>query len=118
MIADLNWWVIFAIVSRVASIVILAGFVIPVQWRELNRQYKRRSMGGDGYWKLALELLIIVMVTVTCAIVPITYQGTQVFTSDDSLNLQNMSIFFTNFAIFVQSVGWFRIYRSRYDDRF
>jgi hypothetical protein len=117
MIDGFNWWVVFAIVSRVASILILSFFVIPVQWRELNRQYKRRSSGGDGYWRLALELLIIVMVTVICAIVPITYQGTQVFTSDDSFNLQNMSIFFTNFAIFVQSIGWVRIYRTRYDDR-
>lgn len=117
MIADLNWWVVFAIVSRIASIVILAGFVIPVQWRELNRQYKRRLSGEDGYWKLALELLLIVMVTIVCAIVPITYQGTQIFTSSDSFNLQNMSIFFTNLAIFAQSVGWLRIYRSRYDDR-
>jgi hypothetical protein len=117
MIDELNWWAVFAVVSRFASIVILAGFVLPVQWRELHRQYKRRKNGGDGYWRLALELLLIVMITVTCAIVPITYQGTQVFTSDGSVNLQNVSIFFTNFAILVQSIGWVRIYRTRYDDR-
>jgi membrane protein YdbS with pleckstrin-like domain len=116
-VADLNWWIVFGIVSRLASIVILSVFVIPIQWRELNRQYKNRKTSGDGYWKLALELLVIVLITVACAIVPITYQGTRIFTSDDSLNLQNAAVFFTNLGILVQSIGWFRIYTTRYDNR-
>jgi len=113
---DINWWVVFGIVSRVASMVILAGWVIPVQWRELKRQFQRKESGKDGYWKLALELLLIVMITITCAIIPVTYQGTRI-TSDNSLTLQNLAGFFTNFGILVQSIGWLRIYRSKYDDR-
>jgi len=113
---DVNLYVLFGIVSRVISVVLLVSIVIPVQIKELERQIKRREKGNGGYWRLALELLLIVVITVTCAIVPVTYQGTRI-TSDNSLTLQNLASFFTNLAILAQSIGWVRIYKSRYDDR-
>lgn len=113
---ELNYWVAFGLISRITSIVLLSVFVIPAQWKELNRQYKRRKQGGDGYWRLALELLLIVLVTITCAIVPVTYQGTRL-DSDNSFTLQNLASFFTNLGILVQSIGWVRIYKTKYDNR-
>lgn len=116
---DINLWIVFGILSRLASIIILAGWVIPVQWKELNRQFARRKGNpkiSDSYAGLAFELLLIVLITIACAIIPVTYQGTRIF-ADNSLNLQNLASFFTNFGILVQSIGWLRIYRSKYDDR-
>jgi len=117
MFSEVNLWVIYGLLARIASIIILTAWVIPVQWRELKRQYERSKNGGnDKYWRLAFELLFITVVTVTCAIVPITYQGTRIESNSD-LTLQNMSAFFTNTIILSQAIGWVRIYRSKYDDR-
>lgn len=116
MLVDINFWVVFAIISRLASIILLTVLVLPVQWRELNRQFRQRNvLGTDAYATLALQLLIIVAVVITCAIVPLAYNTTQLGRSDE-FSLQNLSSFFTNLVILLQSIGWVIVYRSKYPE--
>lgn len=109
---EYNLFIIYALITRVAAIVLLLSFVLPTQWVELNRQWNQRSIFNGEYWRLALTLILIVLSTVAFSIIPISYQATRLETPSE-LNLQNWSSFFTNTIILLQSIGWVLIYKRK-----
>ena len=109
---EINLFIVYAIVSRVLAIFILMLFVLPIQWVELNRQWKQRTIYNGEYWRLALTLILIVLSTITFSIIPISYQTTRIESSTE-LNLQNWSALCTNTIILLQSLAWLLIYKKR-----
>lgn len=109
---EYNLFVAYALITRVAAILLLIIFVLPVQWTELNRQLTNKRTFNSDYWKLALTLILVVMSTVAFSIIPITYQLSRL-DSPGIVSLQNWSSFLTNTVILMQSIGWVLIYRRK-----
>lgn len=109
---EYNLFIVYALITRVISVLLLLAFVLPLQWVELNRQWNQRGIFNGEYWRLALTLILIVLLTIAFSIVPISYQYTRL-ESPNELNLQNWSSFFTNTIILLQSIGWVLIYRIK-----
>ena len=109
---DINLFIVYALITRSVSILLLILFVLPIQWTELNRQWKQRGIFNGEYWRLALTLILIVFLTVAFSVIPLSYQATRLDSSSAS-SLQNWSSFFTNTIILLQSIGWVLIYKIR-----
>lgn len=110
---DINWFIMYALISRTASIMILIFAVLPTQVLELKRQRKQATFLGGEFYRLALTLTLIVLSTIIFSIVPVGYQVTRLDTPAN-VDLQNLSSFFTNTIILLQSVGWYLVYRVKY----
>lgn len=106
---DINWYIITSIMMRAVSIALLLVYVIPKQIKEVRNN-------RNEYSSLAALLLSMVVVFVTLALAPLSYQTTRIY-SPNEFTFQNIASVLANIGVLALSVGWYLVYNYKFKKR-
>lgn len=102
---EINGYVLVGLILKLATIVALAVFVIPKQWRELNKPHSTIT------WLRELLFAAITTYLVT-RLFPFTYSATYRLFSEPAFDLQNVATVMSDFGNLIFALCFVLIYNS------